>query len=886
MRLKGQLSSYQENLEGLNNLKQKKEGVWSTGLNKIEGEIELAEERIQDTECLLRDLKGQKAKQMIKRKAKALFEENRVKRRAISSQGRPALLDSEDEEFVAKCIEDKATYHGRRHDTVMYTNKRVKKRDLLNIANYKLLQRGKKVIRSVNTVYNRSRPRHMHSLQARRHCGKGLFCFKKPPKAEDNDNENTHYQRGHIKNIKLSFFSNKVDAQTRNLCFMRSTDDKAYLRPGTSEGFEKCRNVKILNLTDVNRARVLPKYDWPEKLVYITPAAHRIFTKKGSITDDVETLETDEDHHFVYVRPKAIIGSSGSVWASETVDLRHRSPDVFEVPTVNGNIYTKGFRSFCAQVHDYVFQYVDMTNVIDLSKMTTKSECPHRLYEASRINHAQNGLKRASETLGMDMTLTDAENTLIASRVVPKLSQIQSTLDELHNQIYAPDFSNISVGQIMILNARLKDTSNELFDIFDNLKLPKVKPKWADLTDAGPGVGVSNYLVRFRDAELARLYNSDYRVRCHRSRGDSGQGEAERTNSAIGDSIIDGETLEWEKTKCFQGMTEEEVQSMSVKDFQEYEKKRMENNAWEVANEVKARIHDVPVLSEYITAYLTMKKEDQFFFNEANILAFSKSKSSSATEQIPGSGYMKKISTFVDLHYQVGELYMEYLKKTCREHQDGQLCDFCKNHPWVGPEGERIPQPIPDPQNLPHFKSVFLTPVRNEDESRRIPDDWQPRAQLKCLFHSSKITLDDTDAIKEYATKYAVEEKYVRSYLEHLNTLRLKESIRSNQRKTDKDKRDLKGYEEYDWLDMALKGTLKQLVVKEIDKYLDAHGLRKYGNKADKIKTVTCHVLRENNISEIEEKQTDSMPDTDSDDSDSDSDDDYVFGTFGSDSES
>ena len=71
------------------------------------------------------------------------------------------------------------------------------------------------------------------------------------------------------------------------------------------------------------------------------------------------------------------------------------------------------------------------------------------------------------------------------------------------------------------------------------MKLPKVKPKWAYLTDAGPGVGVSNYIVRFRDAEMAMAM-----VRCHRSRGDSGQGEAERTNSAIGDSIIDGETLE------------------------------------------------------------------------------------------------------------------------------------------------------------------------------------------------------------------------------------------------------------------------------------------------------------------------------------------------------
>ena len=288
LRLKQRLSSYQEELESLTSLKQRKERVWDAGIKKIEGQIELTQDRIRDTEFLMADVKGQKVKQMIKRKAKSLFEENRVKRRKISSQGRPSLLDSEDEEFVAKCIEDKATYHGRRHDTVMYTNKRVKKSDLLDIANYKLLQRGKQAIRSANTVYNRSRPRNIRSLQARRHCGKGLFCFKKPPKAEDNDNENTHFQRGHIKNIKLSFFSNNVDTQTHNCCFMRSTDDKAYLRPGTSEGFEKSRNVRILTLTDVNRARALPKYDWPEKPVYITPAAHRIFTKKGSIKDDEE----------------------------------------------------------------------------------------------------------------------------------------------------------------------------------------------------------------------------------------------------------------------------------------------------------------------------------------------------------------------------------------------------------------------------------------------------------------------------------------------------------------------------------------------------------------------------------------------------------------------
>ena len=58
------------------------------------------QDRIRDTEFLMTDVKGQKVKKMIKRKAKSLFEENRVKRRKISTQGRPYLLDSEDEEFV------------------------------------------------------------------------------------------------------------------------------------------------------------------------------------------------------------------------------------------------------------------------------------------------------------------------------------------------------------------------------------------------------------------------------------------------------------------------------------------------------------------------------------------------------------------------------------------------------------------------------------------------------------------------------------------------------------------------------------------------------------------------------------------------------------------
>jgi len=34
---------------------------------------------------------------------------------------------------------------------------------------------------------------------------------------------------------------------------------------------------------------------------------------------------------------------------------------------------------------------------------------------------------------------------------------------------------------------------------------------------------------------------------------------AERTNSATGDAVVDGATIEWESYKRFQGMTKEEV---------------------------------------------------------------------------------------------------------------------------------------------------------------------------------------------------------------------------------------------------------------------------------------------------------------------------------------
>ena len=145
---------------------------------------------------------------------------------------------------MRECVSDKSSVHGRRRDQTEYVitddGDRIKRKDLKNIINYNLQKRGKKLIKSATTAYNRTKPKNIRSKQAKLHLGKGLICCKKPPKSEDCDNENTHYQRAHVKYVKTTFYG-KVNEENRDWCFMSSQDDKAYIRPGTSEGFSNTK---------------------------------------------------------------------------------------------------------------------------------------------------------------------------------------------------------------------------------------------------------------------------------------------------------------------------------------------------------------------------------------------------------------------------------------------------------------------------------------------------------------------------------------------------------------------------------------------------------------------------------------------------------------------
>lgn len=100
---------------------------------------------------LIQECESKKARQWyqqaVERTADQLAVANRIKRRKLGA-GAPSLIDDDEEAVIAKSIEEKATYHGRRHNTVICTNRHIcvhEKNKLVVVFNtciYKIYNRG------------------------------------------------------------------------------------------------------------------------------------------------------------------------------------------------------------------------------------------------------------------------------------------------------------------------------------------------------------------------------------------------------------------------------------------------------------------------------------------------------------------------------------------------------------------------------------------------------------------------------------------------------------------------------------------------------------------------------------------------------------------------
>lgn len=178
---------------------------------------------------------------------------------------------------------------------------------------------------------------------------------------------------------------------------------------------------------------------------------------------------------------------------------------------------------------------------------------------------------------------------------------------------------------------------------------------------------------------------------------------------------------------------------------------------------------------------------------------------------------------------------------------------------------------------------VWQTTLTDAKGKPRVVDDYQPRVQISDLFKDGSLDLKNNDKIDMFAKTYAVDSGLVKKYIEHLQDIEHRKTIRTNQRKVDKQDRNDKSYDSYKWEELSVNGQLKKLKVHELDKYLNYNKLNTTGKKLDKVKRITCHICR-SQTKKVQALVTQhkSVEETDSEISDNDSQDEFIAVSIGS----
>ncbi|KAG8175759.1 hypothetical protein JTE90_029244 [Oedothorax gibbosus] len=140
---------------------------------------------------------------------------------------------------------------------------------------------------------------------------------------------------------------------------------------------------------------------------------------------------------------------------------------------------------------------------------------------------------------------------------------------------------------------------------------------------------------------------------------------------------------------------------------------------------------------------------------------------------MPGHGYYSKLLKFIADHFQIGELFLEFLRFHCQD----STCDFCSLG-WSGPTCTAIKRPYLDYSRAGfHYLNISETPLLKKGTNvAREVDDFQPRAQLKKLFSAKLIASDAVEEIENFSKTFIVPKPLVLEYIRHLEFLKMKKS--------------------------------------------------------------------------------------------------------------
>ena len=234
--------------------------------------------------------------------------------------------------------------------------------------------------------------------------------------------------------------------------------------------------------------------------------------------------------------------------------------------------------------------------------------------------------------------------------------------------------------------------------------------------------------------------------RIHRAPHDSGQNEAEHSNTAIGEALVDGRALHWEYFQPTDLISEEELKTLTVEEMRELEAEEVERNAWRVAQDVVSRIDGEPgPAGDCMKAFVTNRKEQQFLFNTEYIQQYNASKSEARKGKVRGHISFKKLDDFIESCMITGEMSHEY----------------CEMSQWI--------PPFVQFQKSTNFQSITILPVAEipitnaDDGKRREVDDCHPRARSQRVHKKNEINIiEDNASVQTFCNRYIVEESLVK----------------------------------------------------------------------------------------------------------------------------
>ena len=572
-------------------------------------------------------------------------------------------------------------------------------------------------------------------------------------------------------------------------------------------GVQSARNIRVIQPTDVSRQRVLPRYDFRNRLVNATPSVNRIMKLELQEVEGSQKIKIAKDDTVVFNRPKYFVGSSGSVWASEYMRLRVVEPKLFMLEIENQ--LSANVVSLLLAILDQLKYYILGTNPTDVSNVSNYSSCVHRKYEVCRATIVHKTL--TTSMFGLDNeVLTDQVKDFKST-----ITAVINSCNQLTEQLKKEGGKIEITRTIRSLNEKCTDCLQQIQKV-----IPKLKSRIHEFTDAGPGVGVNNLDVKFRMAQIIQITDADFFVRHHLANGDSSHNEVERCQSYVGDAICDGGSIEWEYRQPYGGLSNDQLANMTLEELEDSEHNRMKFNAFKVCDELTDRINGAPAPGGFMKAYTSVPCDEMFFNDEDYVKDYLH-----ATEQkrksLPGANYFNQVMSFVETHFECGEKYIEFVKFSCTK---SEVCAFCSTHGWVGPPCKTVPKPYPNYEaNGFHYLSVLETPVEVDGKDREV-DDFQPRKQAR--DHVKKGNLDRDEDVKGFCDKYMVEEILLRKYLDHLNYLDIRKRKRAEKKLLQNRQDANRQFDDYDWLELFNSGLLKKLKVSDLDKYLNHFGLK------------------------------------------------------------